>query len=308
MPITSSDIHDLLLPGLKAEFSLAYKGEMDRSVADRIATVVSTTQPIQRYAWIGAAPGMREFLDERRPAGLDARAFTIEDKTFESTIAVDRRAVEDDQLDLIKMRVRELALRVAAHRHQIVSQALVANPVGFDGAPLFGAHDAGGGATWTNATADDLGADALQAAIGSMMRTPDDAGVPLGIVPDTLLVGPKLMWQARELVESPVVVFRGASSGAAPTPYKNALMGQLDVVVSPFLDGAAQDAWFLLDTKRPMRSILLQQRSDVPVEFTALDERSGSESAFLRDRFYYGVRARYNVGPGLWQTAFAGGM
>jgi phage major head subunit gpT-like protein len=24
----------------------------------------------------------------------------------------------------------------------------------------------------------------------------------------------------------------------------------------------------------------------------------------MRDRFYYGVRGRYNVGYGLWQTAY----
>jgi phage major head subunit gpT-like protein len=52
--------------------------------------------------------------------------------------------------------------------------------------------------------------------------------------------------------------------------------------------------------------VILQQRSDVPVEFTALDAGSGSESAWFRDRFHYGVRARYNVGYGLWQTAFGG--
>ena len=91
---------------------------------------------------------------------------------------------------------------------------------------------------------------------------------------------------------------------APPTPYKNVFHGRLRVVVSPFLRGAADDHWFLLDTSRPIRALLLQQRSDVPVEFSALESASGSEAAFLRDRFYYGVRARYNVGYGLWQTAY----
>jgi phage major head subunit gpT-like protein len=61
-----------------------------------------------------------------------------------------------------------------------------------------------------------------------------------------------------------------------------------------------------LDTTRAVRGLILQQRSDVPVEFSALDSRSGSESAFMRDLFYYGVRARYNVGYGMWQAAFGG--
>ena len=148
MALTRSDIPDLLLPGLRAEFAQAYRSELDTSVAERIATVVSTTMPAQRYAWLGAVPPMREFLDERRPQGLAANAVTIEDKTFESTIAVERKAVEDDQLELIRLRVRDLAFRVAAHRQQIVVEALAGGftALGYDGVSLFSAtHPIPGG-------------------------------------------------------------------------------------------------------------------------------------------------------------------
>ena len=77
-----------------------------------------------------------------------------------------------------------------------------------------------------------------------------------------------------------------------------------NAAVLPFLTGSADDYWFLLDTKRPIKGVILQQRSDVPVEFSALDNSGQNESAFMRDRFYYGVRARYNLGYGLWQTAY----
>ena len=138
-----------------------------------------------------------------------------------------------------------------------------------------------------------------------MMTVPDDAGTPMGIVPDTLVVGPAQQWNALELVDSPVVVYKGNATDNAPsTPYRNALNGRLSVVVSPFLQGASANNWFLLDTKRPIRAVIPQQRSDVPVEFAALDLGSGSEAAFMRDRYFYGVRGRYNVGLGLWQTAY----
>ena len=307
MALTKSDIPDLLLPGLRAEFAQAYRSELDTSVAERLATVISTTMPVQKYAWLGAVPPMREFLDERRPSGLSANSVTIEDKTFESTIAVERKAVEDDQLELIRLRVRDLAFRVAAHRQQIVVEALANGftSLGYDGAALFStAHPVAGG-TFGNRTTSALSASALAAAITSMMSVPDDAGTPMGVVPDTLVVGPAQQWNALELVESPVVVYKGNAADNAPsTPYKNALNGRLSVVVSPFLQGASANCWFLLDTKRPIRAVILQQRSDVPVEFAALEAGGGSEAAFMRDRFYYGVRGRYNVGLGLWQTAY----
>src|SRR6185436_16185534 len=123
MALTKGDIPDLLLPGLKTEFEAAYRAQVDDSVADQIATVINTTMPVQKYAWLGSTPPMREFIDERRPQGMAEYAVSIEDKTFESTIAVDRKAIEDDQLDLIRLRVRDLASRVSQHRHQVVAQS-----------------------------------------------------------------------------------------------------------------------------------------------------------------------------------------
>lgn len=311
MPLTRSDIPELLLPGLKAEFATAYRSELDHSVADQIATTISTTLPVQKYAWLGATPPMREFTDERRPAGLASHATSIEDKVFESTIVVDRKAIEDDQLDLIRLRVRDLAFRVASHRHQMVIDALNRGnaELGYDGKALFATdHPTVPGETAGNVTDDGLSQVALAQAMSAMMAVLDDSGTPLGVTPDTLLVGPSLMWDAIELIESPVVVYKGTgTAGTSPTPYGNAFQGRLKLVVSPFITGSHSSRWYLLDTKRPIRSVILQQRSDVPIEFTALEQGAG-ETAFLRDRFYYGVRGRYNVGYGLWQTAYAGGV
>lgn len=137
------------------------------------------------------------------------------------------------------------------------------------------------------------------------MLVPDDRGEPLGIVPDTLLVGPKLQWSAIELIESPVVVYRGnASDTAWSTPYKNAFQGKLKLIVSLYLRDDFEDYWFLLDTSRAVRALILQQRSGVPVEFTAMESGNASESAWWHDRYFYGVRGRYNVGYGLWQAAY----
>jgi len=307
LALTKSDIPDLLLPGLKAEFETAYRSEIDLSAAEQIATVVNTTMPVQKYAWLGAVPPMREFLDERKPSGLSEYAVTIEDKVFESSIAVDRRAIEDDQLDLIRLRIRDLAYRVAVHRQQIIVEALAAGftATGYDGVPVFHSSHPTGATVTSNRTTESLSANSLANAINAMMCVPDDTGTPLGIVPDTLVVSPKLQWTATELVESPVVVYKGSTEGGTPSNnYKNAFQGKLKVIVTPFLNNAFDDYWFLIDTKRPIKGIILQQRSDVPVEFSALEGGSGSESAWMRDRYYYGVRARYNVGYGLWQTMY----
>ncbi|MCH8274213.1 MAG: Mu-like prophage major head subunit gpT family protein [Armatimonadetes bacterium] len=308
MALVKSDIPNLLLPGLKTEFDLAYRSRADSGIAQQVATVITTTVPSQKYGWLGSTPTMQEFVDERKPSGLVENNYTIEDKTYEASIAVDRKAIEDDQYDLIRLRIRDLAERVSEHQHKIVVEA-VANGftgLGFDGLSFFNtAHVTSPGNTYSNRTTDALSSTALETGINQIMQVPDDRGEPLGIIPDVLLVGPKLQWPAIELIESPIVVYKGnASDTAASTPYKNVFQGKLRLIVSPYLRGTFDDYWFLLDSTRAVRAIILQQRSDVPVEFTALENASQSESAWWHDRFYYGVRARYNVGYGLWQTAY----
>lgn len=59
--------------------------------------------------------------------------------------------------------------------------------------------------------------------------------------------------------------------------------------------------WFLLDTTRSVKPLIYQEREGYT--FTQLTQE-GSEEVFIRDRYLYGVRARVNVGFGLWQLAF----
>lgn len=60
--------------------------------------------------------------------------------------------------------------------------------------------------------------------------------------------------------------------------------------------------WYLLDTSRAVRPIVYQER--IPAKFTMLNQDT-DENVFMQDEYVYGLRARYNVGFGLWQLAYA---
>lgn len=300
--ITRSELGYLLEAGLRADFFEAYRRQVESAIYPQIATVIQTELPVQKYGWLGSVPAMREFVDERMPKGLRAVNYTIQDTVWESTIAVERRALEDEQIGAIRLRVQDLGREAARHKDYLVAKALLDGfaTACYDGQPLFsGAHTEGESGTQSNLTTQPLSPDSLQDAISAMMVFKDDQGVPLGILPDTLVVGPRLRWTAMELLESQVVVIK-AGTGTS-TPYRNVLEGALRLVVSPYITG---NQWFVLDTSRAVRGVILQERSDVPVEFSALEDPSVSESVFLGDVVYYGARARYGVGYGLWQTAY----
>lgn len=307
MPLVRSDLLSLVEAGLRTEFFSAFRQLEGESIVPRIATIIRTTLPTQKYGWLGTVPVMREFVDERTPTGLRVVEYAISDRTWEASIAVDRRALEDEQYDMIRLRVRDLALEAVRHKEQLVVQALLQGAVDgrcYDGQLLFDTnHQEGESGVQSNVFNGALSTEALQQAISRMMQFKDDRGRPMGIMPDTLLVGPKLHWLAMELLESPVVV--QANTPAEYTPYKNVLQGKLRLIVTPYIAGTDENKWFLLDTSRSMRAVVLQERQDVPLEFSALDSPN-SEQVFMRDQVFYGVRARYGVGYGLWQTALMG--
>ena len=72
------------------------------------------------------------------------------------------------------------------------------------------------------------------------------------------------------------------------------------ITVSNMADGAEQP-WFLMDATRPIKPIIWQEREKY--EFTRVN-RHDDDQVFMTDTYKFGIRARVNVGFGLWQFAF----
>jgi phage major head subunit gpT-like protein len=65
--------------------------------------------------------------------------------------------------------------------------------------------------------------------------------------------------------------------------------------------GGAGPAWYLLDTSRPLKPLIFQERTKPEMEaMTATND----EVVFNNDTYRYGVRYRCNAGFGFWQMAF----
>jgi phage major head subunit gpT-like protein len=295
MPLTKSDIPNLLEDGLKTVFFEA----LDATIGDyeRIATIVPSESDEESYPWLGAVPGMREFKDERMPLGLLEHNYAIKNRTWESSIAVERAAIEDDKYGQIKLRVQSLAREAKRHVDELVFTLLKSgfSATCYDGENFFDTdHASGDSGAQSNKGTSALDATTLQAAITAMMKYKDDRGKLLGIAPDLLVVPPDLQWTAMELLESTYWPGSQANHKMA----SNVLKGKLDLLVSPYLTDT--NDWFVLCTKGIVKPVILQSRT--PVEFSALE--ADSESGFMRDQYIYGVRARYNAGYGLWQMAY----
>lgn len=68
------------------------------------------------------------------------------------------------------------------------------------------------------------------------------------------------------------------------------------------LMGGSGAAWFIMDTNRPIKPFIWQNRK--PYNFVSLDDEK-DQNVFMRKEFLYGVDGRGNAGFGLWQLATA---
>ena len=135
--------------------------------------------------------------------------YAIKNRTWESTISIDRTTLEDDQYGQIALRVRQMAMIAKQHLDSIVfgllGEGFTAS--GYDGVPFFGAHLQAVAATaQSNKGTEALSGASLQSAITAMMRFTDDQGRPMGTRPNLLVIPPELYWEATQLFSGSLVI------------------------------------------------------------------------------------------------------
>jgi phage major head subunit gpT-like protein len=122
-----------------------------------------------------------------------------------------------------------------------------------------------------------------------MRAVVSDTGKPLRIKPNLLVIPQTLEGTARNILKAQVL-----ANGASNLDYN-----LIDYIVVPWL--VDENAWYLLDTTRPLKPLILQKFEEI--KFTAMD-KDDDEAVFMRDEFRYGVSAKDNGGYGLWQLAY----
>lgn len=257
----------------------------------------------ETYRWLGTVPQVREWGSGRLAKGLRSESYSIENLKYESTLEVDRDEISDDQTGQIRLRVAELAERAATHKDYLIAQLLVSGETAgnnaYDGVSFLNAdHASGASGTQSNLlsfdavdanepTVDEF-KDALKAAIGQMLGFKDDQGEPMMTTASGLVcvVPTTMLFTASEAINATVV---GNTT--------NVLAGIARVVTLPWLTD--QSKWYLLKTDGVVRPFIFQDRE--PIEFNALAE--DSDEGFRREKFLFGVRARYRMAYGYWQFA-----
>ncbi|KAB7624327.1 Mu-like prophage major head subunit gpT family protein [Alkalilimnicola sp. S0819] len=295
MLINKTTLHAIFV-NLKTTFNKAFSEAP--SQWQKIAMLVPSGSSQNDYAWLSSFPRMRKWIGDKAVKALAAFKYTIVNDDWEATVEVDRNHIEDDQLGIYAPQAQMAAYSAKQLPDEIVFDLVNSgfSNLCYDGQPFFDTDHEVAGASVSNKGTTALSIATLAAAQGSygaartaMRKFKDDEGRPLNIIPNVLLVPPALEDTARALVTNDRL------EDGKPNPYK----GTAEIVVDARLE--SDTAWFLLDTSKPVKPFIYQQRKAPDfVQQTEMD----SDNVFMRKKYRFGAEARAAGGYGFWQLAY----
>lgn len=147
-------INQAALSGIYKAFSTIFNQalEIAKSQVDLVAMRVPSTGRSVDYKWLGTFPNMREWLGDRVIKDLSGFHYELLNKSYESTIEVDRDDIEDDQIGVYTPMIQGLAQAARIHP-DILAFALLAAGFStkcFDGQYFFDADHEVAGASVSN--------------------------------------------------------------------------------------------------------------------------------------------------------------
>lgn len=278
----------------------------------RLCSVIPSDGADEEYGMLGSVPAIREWLAERQFHRPRAAKFTIENKLWESSIAVEKTNIDDDRLGQYGPMFESLGVRAARHPDKLLLGTLMVNGTGatngmcLDGQYFFdtdhswgdsGTQDndlTGAAATGTNPTIDEFKASAV-ACLKAMLSFKDDKGeflhddVVMGVNGGMQLVAvvPLDYWEVAKKAFTPGIFL---NSGETNVPVAIA-----DVIPTPHF-GTTGSYWDLYRVDTPFKPYIFQARKPLDRKMKGMDDIEFKDVKFMTE-------ARYNLGYGAWWNA-----
>ncbi|MBJ3776392.1 Mu-like prophage major head subunit gpT family protein [Acuticoccus mangrovi] len=275
----------------------------------RVADRFESDQEVERYAFLGEVPQMKERAGNQAEAKtLTENAFTIRNTDHEASLEVRLRDMERDKTGQIDKRVAELGTRALAYPAKLLTALLVAGEATaiYDGQSYFDTdHSEGASGSQSNDLAFDMVstaptvaefADAALASVEAMMGLKDDQGEPLneGAQVFDLMVPVKLMGTAKKALGMPVIL----NGGQAVTNLVANMEGfTFNLVVNPRLTSATK--FYSFRTDGALKPLIIQE--EIPLDIVPLGP--SSEYCKVNKRCRYTAEWTGATGYGRWQHA-----
>ena len=298
--INASTISNIFI-NLKTTFNRCF--DATPTTWQKIAMLVPSGTKTNDYKWLANFPRMKKWMGEKTVKALAAFNYTITNDDFEATVEVDRNDIEDDQLGIYAPQAEMAGFSAKQLPDEIIYELVDGVFVNkcYDGQYMCDTDhpvtDKDGavqsvsnkGVMVLSCASQAAAFASLGVARTAMKKVTDDEGRPLNIIPDTLLVPPAL-----ENVALVLMTNDRLDDGKA-NPFKGTLTVVCDARIT------SDTAWFLLDTGKPVKPFIYQERKK-PVFVQQIDPQA--DDVFMRKKFKFGAEARAAGGYGFWQMIF----
>lgn len=264
----------------------------------RVAEVIPSSKAFEIYPFTNQWPMLEEWVGARQIKQLKTLDFTITNKHWEGTLAINADKVADSDVASLYPNAEKLGRAAAMFPDKLLTTLIEAGftTTCFDGQYFFDTdHPMGSGTSGTNKGTTALSAASYATARATLGALTNDSGEPLGIIPNLLMVPPALEGTARSILNSDIVVAGTADASGVSNVWKSSA----DLLVNPWLTDATD--WFLFATNQLMPALVYQERQAARI-VPKVDMRD--ENLFMLNELRWGVDLRANAGYAAWQCVF----
>lgn len=280
--------------GLRADFARKMaEFQSARELSPGLMQAAMTIQSdgaYEKMGWLGAMPGVQEWIGELNAKALEDYDFTIRNKDWATAAIIHENDVDDDQTGSLQMASAMLVKRLLAHPEKLIAALLTGGTSGlaYDGVAFFA--DAAGARTFDNllggsgTTVANLETD-LIAALVAMARFTDDQGEALNIKGNLIVCPKALEYNFKKLVMS-----NASPTATAGVDTYNPFANGFTVIGDARLDAADATDWYLLATSEIVKPFVFSMRENASPTF---------EKKNLTKTWVYSADYRGNAGYGL---------
>lgn len=292
-----------------------YEDSMNKAMINSVAMYSPSDQEMETYNSLGASPVMREWIGGRQAKGFRENPFTIENKTFESTVEVKVNDLRREKYGQIRSAIGDMGRAAAGHSDKLLSELILTgeSALCYDGQPFFSnTHVEGNSGTQSNdigVTINTLPIDAAN--LGTTTAPGAETMAAL------ILLGVQQFYGFKNDQGEPINQSAMSFGIHVPTTFMAATLGAVknsnfasqkdntiqtsglsfQVFTDPRLTWTDKFAMYILDSE--IKPFIHQE--ELPTELSSVAE--GTEYEFINDAHLYGTKRIHNVGFGDWRRA-----
>ena len=240
---------------------------------------------------------MRKWVGPRQIKNLAARKLVMREQAYEDTLAIPQRQIETDNWGFYRAAIAQMGENARLLWDRLALDALTNPGSWIDNKAFFATDRKYGKSTICNKTTSALSAGTFDTAYQTICGYCAHDGEPLGVAPDTLMIGPKLRKTAFEILHSRLTLNGGTAAVDNPD------FGICRTIINPRLVGDYDDYWFLMSCNGAIKPVALQKSKEGTL---AILNRPTDEAVFMEGNALFGADAYGSAAAAFPHLVYAG--